>query len=80
VEAHLRRFEVCARDLMLPTLLVRGGLSDVLSESGAEDFLAICPHAEYINVTGAGHMVAGDKNDIFADAVIEFLNRILPTN
>lgn len=79
VEAHLRRFEVCARDLKLPTLLVRGGLSDVLSESGAEDFLAICPHAEYINVTGASHMVAGDKNDIFADAVIEFLNRTLPT-
>src|SRR5262249_24564810 len=29
------RLEDCARNLTLPTLLVRGGLSDVLSEEGA---------------------------------------------
>ena len=49
----------------LPTLLVRGGLSDVLSQAGADEFLATCPHAEYVNVTDAAHMVAGDRNDIF---------------
>ncbi len=67
------RLEACARRLTLPTLLVRGGLSDVLSEEGAQSFLELCPHAEYVNVTGAAHMVAGDRNDIFAGAVIEFL-------
>ena len=72
------RFEACARNLKLPTLLVRGGLSDLLSEEGARHFLAICPHSEYVNVTGAGHMVAGDRNDVFGTAVIEFLHRVVP--
>jgi pimeloyl-ACP methyl ester carboxylesterase len=72
------RLEACAANLMLPTLLVRGGLSDVLSEEGAQNFLATCPHSEYVNVHGAAHMVAGDRNDIFAEAVIEFLSRAIP--
>ena len=72
------RLEACAANLMLPTLLVRGGLSDVLSEEGAQGFLATCPHSEYINVEGAAHMVAGDRNDIFANVVIEFLSRAIP--
>ena len=65
-----------ADNLKLPTLLVRGGLSDVLSEEGAEAFLQQCPHAEYVSVKDASHMVAGDRNDIFADAVINFLGRV----
>ncbi len=60
------------RESDLPTLLVRGGLSDLLSEQGAQAFLTLCPTAEYVSVTGAAHMVAGDRNDIFANAVIEF--------
>jgi non-heme chloroperoxidase len=73
-----RRLEECARNLKLPTLLVRGGLSDVLDESGAQAFLRLVPHAEYVNVKDAAHMVAGDRNDIFGDRVIEFLDRVVP--
>ena len=72
------RLEACARKLTLPTLLVRGGLSDVLSEAGAQDFLRLCPHAQYVNVKSAAHMVAGDRNDAFGNAVIEFLSRAVP--
>lgn len=72
------RLEACARALALPTLLVRGGLSDVLSEDGARHFLTLCPHSEYVNITGAGHMVAGDRNDVFGHAVLEFLRRTVP--
>jgi non-heme chloroperoxidase len=78
LDKRYARLEACARHLALPTLLVRGGLSDVLSEEGAQDFLRLCPHAEYVNVTGAAHMVAGDRNDIFGNAVIEFLSRAVP--
>ena len=78
VDLRQQRMEGCARNLSLPTLLVRGGLSDILSEEGAREFLALCPRAEYVNVTDAGHMVAGDRNDIFANAVIEFLSRTVP--
>jgi pimeloyl-ACP methyl ester carboxylesterase len=78
LEKRQARLEECARSLALPTLLVRGGSSDILSEDGAAEFMVLCPSAEYVNIAGAAHMVAGDKNDIFADAVIEFLQRRVP--
>ncbi len=48
--------------------------------SGAQASLAIAPHSEYVNITDAGHMVAGDRNDIFGNAVIDFLTRTVPIN
>ena len=62
----------------IPTLLVRGGLSDVLSEDGARAFREQCPQCEYIDVKNAGHMIAGDRNDVFGNAVIDFLRRAVP--
>jgi pimeloyl-ACP methyl ester carboxylesterase len=56
--------------------LVRGRQSDLLSEQGAQDFLDLVPHARYTDVGGAGHMVAGDRNDAFNDAVVSFLTEI----
>jgi non-heme chloroperoxidase len=76
-ERH-KRLDACARNLHLPTLLVRGGMSDILSEEGAEEFLRLCPGAEYVNIPGAAHMVAGDRNDIFGEAVVGFLLRHVP--
>jgi len=63
-----------ARGLTLPTLLVRGRTSDLLSEEGAREFLKQVPHAKFSDVSGAGHMVAGDRNDIFCEAVLGFLH------
>ncbi|MCP3989267.1 MAG: alpha/beta hydrolase [Actinomycetia bacterium] len=56
-----------------PTLLVRGGDSDLVSAESVREFLAVVPHAEYVDVSGAGHMVAGDDNDAFTNAVLDFL-------
>jgi pimeloyl-ACP methyl ester carboxylesterase len=64
-----------AEALTVPTLLIRGALSRVVSEAGARAFLALAPHAEYVNVEGADHMVAGDANDSFNEAVFGFLAR-----
>ena len=75
-EKREARMETCVRSLTLPTLLVRGGLSDLLSEEGAAGFLEQAPHSEYVNITDASHMVAGDRNDIFVDAAVEFLGRV----
>jgi pimeloyl-ACP methyl ester carboxylesterase len=72
-----RRLDAAAKSLTVPTLLVRGRMSDVLSEEGARHFLELCPHAEYVDVAGAAHMVAGDRNDPFTSAVIEFFDRLL---
>ena len=48
-----------------PTLLVRGGSSDLVTETEARAFLDLAPHARFVDVSGAGHMVAGDRNDAF---------------
>jgi len=68
------RLQEAARALTLPTLLVRGRQSDLLSEEGARELLELVPHAQMVDVAGAGHMVAGDRNDAFTKAVVEFLD------
>lgn len=73
------RMRKAARKLSVPTLLVRGRLSDLLSEEGARDFLALVPHARFADVTDAGHMVAGDRNDRFTAAVLGFLRELRAT-
>jgi pimeloyl-ACP methyl ester carboxylesterase len=70
------RLERAARALRVPTLLIRGRLSDLLSESGAQHFLALVPHARFTDVSDAGHMVAGDRNDLFTEAVVAFLRSV----
>jgi len=72
------RLERCAARLGVPTLLVRGRMSDVVSEEGAKAFLRVRPDARYVDVSGAGHMVAGDENDAFTDAVVRFLDEVDP--
>jgi pimeloyl-ACP methyl ester carboxylesterase len=72
------RLERAAQALTLPVLLVRGRQSDVLSEAGARNLQALVPHARFVDVAGAGHMVAGDRNDVFNDAVVAFLEETLP--
>lgn len=65
-----------AGQIEVPVLLVRGGSSDVVSEELAREFLAIVPHAEYVDVKDAHHMVAGDRNDAFTRPVVDFLRRL----
>ena len=59
----------------VPMLLVRGQMSDLVTEDRANEFIARFPEVEFVDVGGAGHMVAGDRNDLFADAVVDFLAR-----
>jgi pimeloyl-ACP methyl ester carboxylesterase len=75
---RIPRQEEAARNVRCPSLLVRGGLSDVLSEEGANAYIELVPHSEYANVGDAAHMVAGDRNDIFVTAVLTFLSNVAP--
>jgi pimeloyl-ACP methyl ester carboxylesterase len=54
-------------------LLVRGRMSDVISEESVRKFLELQPNARFADIARAGHMVAGDANDVFTDAVLDFL-------
>ncbi|MGP4057155.1 alpha/beta fold hydrolase [Mycobacterium sp. 4D054] len=67
--------EQAAIELTIPILLVRGKLSDVVSEEAVHDFLAKVPAAEFVELSGAGHTAAGDDNDAFSDVVTEFVLR-----
>ncbi|HTV68472.1 MAG TPA: alpha/beta hydrolase [Rhizobiaceae bacterium] len=60
-------------NLHLPILLVRGMQSELVHEAYAKEFVERAPTASYVDVSGAGHMVAGDKNDIFCSAILDFL-------
>ena len=61
--------------MSIPTLLVRGTRSRIVSEAGAREFLDMVPHAEFVDIAGAHHMVAGDANDAFNDAVFSFIDK-----
>jgi len=60
--------------ISVPTLLVRGSKSELVSAEAVEEFRTLVPHAKTVDISEAGHMVAGDKNDVFAQAVIDFVN------
>lgn len=59
----------------MPLLLVSGAQSDVVDPDAIESFRRQAPQAETIAVQRAGHMVAGDRNDAFGDAISDFLRR-----
>lgn len=61
--------------LRIPILLIRGKLSDVVSNEGVADFLAKVPHARFVELSDAGHTAAGDDNDAFSEAVVSFLRQ-----
>ena len=61
----------------IPTLLVRGLQSDIVTDEGVRELKQHLPALEVYDVMGAGHMVAGDKNDVFDQGVISFLRRVM---
>ena len=81
-EAHHQTVQCSAAELAqrpdLRVLLVRGLSSDVVSDDSVAAFSSLLPTLEIANVSGAGHMVSGDKNDVFNASVISFLGRTMP--
>ena len=71
--------EVAMNNITVPTMLVRGMLSDVLTQEGVDDMVSHLPDITVVEVPGAGHMIAGDQNSAFTDAVTWFLSeRVRP--
>jgi len=70
--------ERVANRVTVPTLLVRGGQSDIVDDEGVAQMRRLVPQMEVFEVPGAGHMVAGDRNDAFNEGVLAFLARHHP--
>jgi len=73
--ARMDKLEQAAINLEIPILLIRGKLSDVVSDEGVKDFLAKVPNAELTELADAGHTAAGDDNDAFSEVVVQFVDR-----
>jgi pimeloyl-ACP methyl ester carboxylesterase len=67
-----------ARRVRIPTLLVRGLLSDIVTDAGIAELRGVLPTLEVYGIAEAGHMVAGDKNDVFSKGIGDFLRRHAP--
>ena len=65
-----------AEKVTIPTLLIRGALSDVVTMEDVEYFLSVISHAKFVEIEKAAHMIAGDRNDIFAEEAIKFLKSL----
>ncbi|MCF8571313.1 alpha/beta hydrolase [Gordonia sp. HY002] len=65
-----------ARRITVPTLLVHGAQSDVVSDDGVNDLLALIPDARHVEVRGAGHMIAGDDNDVLSGGIADFCSSL----
>ena len=57
----------------VPTLLIRGELSDILSRPVAARMAEAIPNCRLLEVSGSGHPVPLDRPDAFLDAVATFL-------
>ena len=65
-----------AEKVTIPTLLIRGALSDVVTLEDVDYFLSVISHAKFVEIEKAAHMIAGDRNDIFAEEAIKFLKSL----
>lgn len=59
----------------IPVLIVRGALSDLLSESTARRMLEKLPHAELLTVADKGHAPSLEEPEV-ADAIEKLLDRV----
>ena len=65
-----------AEKVTIPALLIRGALSDVVTMEDVGYFLSVISHAKFVEIEKAAHMIAGDRNDIFAEEAIKFLKSL----
>ncbi|MCR5879585.1 alpha/beta fold hydrolase [Phenylobacterium sp. J367] len=81
ISGHLegaRRLVEAARQVTVPTLLVRGAHSELVGEQDAAELEDLIPHVAVVTVDGARHMVAGDQNTEFGAALLQHLERVAP--
>jgi non-heme chloroperoxidase len=77
-DAAVLRYTAAAKKVRVPTLLVRGSKSELVTRENVQHFREAIPHSEYVDVTDAAHMIAGDRNDAFNAVVLDFLRRRVP--
>jgi pimeloyl-ACP methyl ester carboxylesterase len=72
-QAFEDRLMHATQSISVPILFVRGSNSDVLTAAIAKTLAGELPQAEFAEVAGAEHMLAGDENTAFTQAILPFL-------
>jgi pimeloyl-ACP methyl ester carboxylesterase len=67
-----------ARRVSTPVVLVRAELSEIVSKESVRRFKDLTPQLEVETATGVGHMFTGDRNDSFAERLLQYLARHMP--
>lgn len=75
---YFERLDRAARGVRVSTLLIKGAESEIVSSETVAHMMELIPHAGFVDISGAGHMVAGDKNDAFNAAIFAFLENQMP--
>ena len=69
----MRRIGASAHHVTVPTLVLRGEMSDLIDEQSVTHLLRRLPTARTTTIGGTGHMIAGDDQDAFAATLLDFL-------
>ena len=70
------KLEQAAIDSTIPILLIRGQAVRRGQRTGRQALPGKrCRHAEFVELSDAGHTAAGDDNDAFSEVVVQFVNR-----
>jgi pimeloyl-ACP methyl ester carboxylesterase len=59
--------------IAVPTLLIRGERSNLLTPAVASKFVGLVDNCEFVEIKGSGHSVPLDKPLEFQDEVLRFL-------
>ena len=73
-DSYIPRLQAAAKRIEVPTLLLSGSRSDVVSSATIDEFLDLVPHAEHVRIEKATHMVVGDRNDEFTAEILRWLS------
>lgn len=61
-----------------PTLFIRGGESEYITDTDLEGIRERFPAAELVTIEDAGHWVHADAPEAFAEVVVDFLTETVP--
>jgi len=72
-ERTQRQCKSAAAALSIPVHLIRAGRSDFVDDEGTAAFLAMTPHLQVTMLPDARHVVTGDQDGAYANAILRFL-------
>lgn len=76
MQAMIAGLEALPAKITCPTLVVRGGESNILSDENAARFADALPDGRWVSVPGAGHTVQGDQPATLVKEMRAFLSEI----